>query len=182
MARRALVVAALAFGLAACATIDVSSDYDAEADFARLRSFALLPDPPASGNPRADNPLIHRRVRRAIADELERRGYAPSDTPDMKIGYHVSTEQRLDVRTVDSYYGYGWRYGVAGLPVTTTEVRQYEQGALIIDVVDAKTDTLVWRGVGEARLRSDPSPEQITERVNLAVQQILAEFPPGAGD
>ncbi len=98
----------------------------------------------------------------------------------MLVGYHVSTRQKLDVRTVDSHYGYGhWprRRSV----VTTTEVREYEQGTLVIDIVDAARDMLVWRGAGEARLRSDPTPEQMSQRVREAVAEILGRFPPGQG-
>ena len=62
--------------------------------------------------------------------------------------------------------------------MTTTEVSEYEQGTLVIDIVDAARNTLVWRGAGEARLRSDPTPDQISQRVREAVAEILGRFPP----
>jgi hypothetical protein len=168
--------------LAGCATIKVNVDYDPQADFSAYRTFALLPDPKTTGNPRADNPLLHGRIKDSIRQQLALQGYVLSESPQMLIGYHVSTEQRLDVRTVDSYYGYAdWRYGGPGLMGTTTHVQQYEQGTLVIDVVDAVSNTLVWRGVGAARLRSNPTPEQQTQRVREAVAAILTRFPPGKG-
>jgi hypothetical protein len=175
--------ALLAFLLGtACATINVNVDYDDTTDFGSFRTFALLPEPPATGNLRADNPLLHNRIRTAIGEQLKLQGYVRTGDPQMRVGYHVSTQQRLDVRTVDSVYGYGhWRYGRPGGALQTTEVRQYEQGALVIDIVDAARNTLVWRGVGEARLRTDPTPEQMSQRVREAVAAILKRFPPGGG-
>lgn len=59
-------------------------------------------------------------------------------------------------------------------------MRQYDEGTLIIDVSDARKKELVWRGVGSGRLRKETTPEQMTQDIDLAVAEILAQFPPGA--
>lgn len=170
----------LALSTLACATIDVSVDYDAQTDFSGYRTYGLLPDPPATGNYRADNPLLQQRIRGAIGDRLELQGFASAPDPQIQIGYHASISQKLDVRTVNASYGYGhWRHP-GGIP--TTEVREYEEGALVIDVVDARRNTLVWRGVGRLRLRGAPTPEQTSQRVREVVAEILGRFPPGAAN
>ena len=166
---------------AACATIDVNVDYDASAEFSSYRSYGLLPEPPATGNLRADSPLLHQRIRMAIGKQLELQGYVAAADPQMLVGYHVSTRQKLDVRTVNSHGYSHWRRGRGRSVMTTTEVSEYEQGTLVIDIVDAARNTLVWRGAGEARLRSDPKPEQTSQRVREAVAEILGRFPPGQG-
>lgn len=177
----------LAFSLIAwvcgCAPIAVSVDFDPAADFSGFRTFGLLPDPEATGNPRADNPLLHQRVRAALGDQLKSQGYTLSEDPQIWVGYHLATEKRLDVRVVNDYYGYGhWRYGGVGRTGPAyTDVREYEQGMLIIDVVDAARKLVVWRGVGEARVREQPTPEQVEERIRQAVAEILGRFPPGEG-
>ena len=164
---------------AACATIDVNVDYDTSAEFSSYRSYGLLPEPPATGNLRADSPLLHQRIRMAIGRQLELQGYVAAADPQILVGYYVSTRQRLGEHTVSSY-GYGhWRRGRSAM--TATEVREYEQGTLVIDIVDAARNTLVWRGAGEARLRNDPTPEQTSQRVHEAVAEILGRFPPGQG-
>ena len=165
---------------AACATIDVNVDYDTSADFFSYRSYGLLPEPEVTGNLRADSPLLHARIRTAIGEQLELQGYVTAADPQILVGYHVSTQRRLDVRTVDSHYGYGHWRGRRSVR-TTTEVSEYEQGTLVIDIVDAARNTLVWRGAGEARLRNDPTPDQISQRVREAVAEILGRFPPGQG-
>ena len=71
------------------------------------------------------------------------------------------------------YYGLGspYRYGGSGY------AREYVEGTLVLDVVDAKTDEVVWRGWSRKDLGGDPKPENIRTYVNQAVAKILEEFP-----
>ncbi len=169
--------------LAGCAPISVSVDYDTQADFSGYRSLGWLPEPQATGNPRVDSPLLQQRIRQAIETQLGSQGYVDAANPQMRVGYHLSIETRLDVRTVDSYYGYGHWSGrnVDIRGEATTYVNEYERGRLVIDVVDTLRNALVWRGVGERRLRSEPTSDQVTQSVRQAVAEILERFPPGEG-
>jgi hypothetical protein len=54
------------------------------------------------------------------------------------------------------------------------EVRQYKQGTLIIDLIDASTKELVWRGVGKSEITNEDREEQIKQ----VVSDILAKYPP----
>ncbi len=174
----------MALLVAGCAPISVSVEYDTRVDFSGYRSWGWLPEPGATGNPRADSPLLHQRIRQAIEAQLESQGYAAAADPQIRVGYHVSTEKKLNVRTVDSYYGYRHSSGrsteVRG--EATTYVTEYKRGTLVIDIVDASRDVLVWRGIGERRLRSEPTPEQMNQSVRQAVAEILERFPPGEVD
>ncbi len=175
-------IAALVFFacIAACGSVRVRTDYDPEADFSGLHSFAWLPGPqPRTGDPRIDNPLLDERIRAAVDSTLIDRGYQKlaSGTPDFWVGYHLSLDTRLDVSTIDGHYGYGrHRAWTGGVP--NTYVREYEEGTLILDVVDAKQDRLVWRGSGSRALSRAPTPEQSATTVNNAVRDILKRFPP----
>jgi hypothetical protein len=64
-------------------------------------------------------------------------------------------------------------YGMGGVDVT-----QYQQGTLIIDIIDMSDQKLVWRGTGSGVMSDSPSVEERTQNVNNAVNQILAQFPP----
>jgi hypothetical protein len=119
-----------------------------------------------------------------VNQELQTRGYRLVDeNPDFKVGWHGAIDQKLDVGTMDSYYGYGWGswyspYYGGGAP--HTYVREYEEGTLILDVVDAASNKLVWRGTAQAELSSNSSAEKRQERLNEAVSKILEDFPPKA--
>jgi hypothetical protein len=185
----AALLFALAVALLACSSVSTRYDRDPEADFSGWRGYAWYPGGPATtGDPRADNPLLHRRVVAAADRALAERGFTlvPIEQADFLVNHFLSTEQRLDVRTMNRVYmtapharvwGSG---GWGGVGLADTTVTQYEQGTLVIDLIDMGKRRLVWRGVGTRRLAGNPSAEQVTRRVDEAVSEILAPFPPGS--
>lgn len=180
--QRSLLVLAL-LGAVGCAGFQVQQDYDPDTDFSGYKTWYWLPPSP-SGDPRVDNDLSNARVQQAVESSLAARGFRRTSTGegDFGVGYHVLIEGKTSVRVVDDYYGYGpgWgRYGgVAGGVSSQTYVDQYEQGTLILDVVDTRSMGLVWRGSTSARVQEDLEPQERKERIQKAVDAILAEFPP----
>ena len=176
---RALVPAALlALG---CASLPIETDYDPAFDFGGYKRFAWLSEKsPITGDVRLDNPLLHERLRQAIQQTLTAAGFeqVEAGSGDFRVGYHLSLQQRLDVSTLDRHYGYGpaanrWGYGPP-----ETIVREYEEGTLVIDVVDARSDRLVWRGAAHGRMRESTTPEDRRQRAHQVVAAILERFPP----
>lgn len=183
-ARILLVLASiLALASTGCVGFSVSSDFDPAADFSGYRSWYWLPPSP-TGDPRIDNDLVANRIRRAVERSLAARGFAKTSTGegDFGVGYHGFIEGKIDVQTIDRYYGYGpgWGYyggGYGGI-ATETYVDQYDEGTLILDIVDNRSQKLVWRGSTSARVIEDHTPQKRDERAQAAVDAILAEFPP----
>jgi hypothetical protein len=177
--RSSLRFALLAAAALACTTLRVSSDYDPSVDFAKYRTYAWLPEEPTpTGRPRLDSPLLHDRIRKAVDRSLEQKGYVRTESPDFLVRFDLTAERRLDVDTYDAGFYRGYGYWMS-LPVT--EVREYEEGSLIVDIIDRPEKKVVWRGIGQRRLRDDSGaqdPEQLQERVDKTVDAVLANFPP----
>ena len=55
---------------------------------------------------------------------------------------------------------------------------QYEVGILLVDFIDPKSDTVVWRGGAQSRVNERRDPEERQALVRAAVDQLLAQFPP----
>ena len=70
-------------------------------------------------------------------------------------------------------YGYGGYWGGGGV-----DVYQYTEGTLILDLIEAKSKQLVWRGMAQGTIDENASPEQRERRLNEAVMRMLANFPP----
>lgn len=181
---RILLGILLILGLAACSSVRVSQDYDESADFSAYRTYDWFPAPrEETGQLRLDNPLLDERVVSAIERTLASKGYSKvsGGEPDFYVYYHLSMQEKLDVRTMNTYYGGvgrrgRWRgWGGVGFD---TYVDQYDEGMLVIDIGDARARKLVWRGSGTRRLRESPEPEEVTQQVNEAVSEILKQFPP----
>jgi hypothetical protein len=71
-------------------------------------------------------------------------------------------------------YGYGWGNGWVGGPNIVT----YDEGTLLIDFIDPKTRTMIWRGTASAVVNPDSSGEKKEELVREAVAKIMEQFPP----
>ena len=183
MRRLMFVAAALTLALSACASIDVTTDFDPETDFARLRTFAWMEGSGGgAGDPRVSGDLMDQRFRRAIESELVSKGMqkATSGRPDVFVGYQVALDDQIDYQTISTSYGSGWGYrGVygGGMVSSQTVARAYTVGTLVIDVFDAARRELVWRGAGEGRVDAARNPQERQERINEAVTQILEDFP-----
>ncbi len=168
----------LAIGLGGCNTFSVRTDYDDEADFATLSSFAWV-DPPddAQASPFADNGLLRKRVRQAVAEVLNAKGYREAEEADADflVTFHVTIENR--VRTYDNYgypyyggyYGRGWGHG-------SSYAASFKEGTLILDLMLAEERRLIWRGW---RNNAVPTPDTKGPKIQLAVEKILERFPPG---
>ncbi len=169
-ARIASLAAALL--VSSCSAVSTSFDYDVGADFARLQTYAWVP---VEHDEETISELVLKRVESSVHDVLTAKGYRRvADDPDFFIHTHVSRRERTRVTEHGPRYDYrGW----AGYDV---EVYSYEEGTLILDVEDAATDALIWRGTARRAINTSWTPEQITERVREAVETVLAEFPPPA--
>jgi hypothetical protein len=181
MGSRRLVSLAAAVSLAGCASIDVRFDYDPEANFDALKTYAWMerPDPQKSGaDPRVYNALLDSRVRAAVDRELGAKGYRnDAQDPDFLVIYHAAIDRKVEADAINYYHGYG-AAGWYGPGRTDVYIREYEEGTLLLDVVRPGGKELMWRGAASSRIDDRASPEERTERVNEAVRQLIEGFPP----
>jgi len=62
------------------------------------------------------------------------------------------------------------------LATPAVDVREYRDGTMIIDLVDASTKQMVWRGTATDTF----SPGAEAQKAGEAVEKTLAEYPPPA--
>jgi len=178
----AVLGAAMAIGLSACATISARSDYDRSADFTGFHTFAWISDPPvivaASDMPISE--LNLRRIRESIESELVGKGFERAGSPnaaDFVISATVGARDHIDVSAYpDPYRGaWGWHsgYGIG----TNVAVDTYLEGTLAIDVFDQSAKQAVWHGWAQKRI-TDADIEDASEPIRNAVTAILSDFPP----
>ena len=186
-ARLALVLAAVLW--LGCASVRVSTDYDEDYDFSRLSTFAWI-DPPLreesrtdapSGDPFTHNTLVDKRVRDEVEGWLTSHGYRAAragEAPDFLLRWDLlSREVIRDSPVIVSggfgSYGHGWGSGVGyGYSPSSGD---YQEGTLILDVIDPDTETIAWRGSGSSDSRD---PHMKPERLRKSVAAILERFPP----
>jgi hypothetical protein len=92
----------------------------------------------------------------------------------------VGIEMTKNQRTLNTFYngfGGGWRWG-GGFGNATTTVDNYKVGTLVVDLFDANSKKLIWRGSSVDTL-SDKSDKNI-KNLDRGVQKMFEHFPPGA--
>ncbi|MDQ2075416.1 DUF4136 domain-containing protein [Marinimicrobium sp. ABcell2] len=170
--------------LTACATRpSVMTDYDTAYDYANLRTFYVAESRQVAEQNLLISPFTIQHLQRVIVDQLGQR-YEPvrnRELADFRVRYHIVMEERLDMRSFDQRYGFGY-YGFGpfhrlhyGPPPTP---RVYNQGSLIVDIVDGRTGQPIWRGVAEERIHDRADPSRQREILSAAMVDILSQFPP----
>ena len=180
LVKTTLLLSVLAiFLLASCTSVRLGLDYDTSTDFSSLKTFAWHPESLREDDKNLQNPLMDARIRTAIEETLISKGYRKVvlDSADFLVGFHFSVEKKLDVNTMNATFGYS-RYGRGGSIGYQTSVSEYDEGIIVIDIAEAETKALVWRGSGSRRVGTSNDPDKVTEKVNRAVSEILSQFPP----
>ncbi|MDH3196696.1 MAG: DUF4136 domain-containing protein [Candidatus Krumholzibacteria bacterium] len=172
----ALLFAVVAAG---CSSMEFSHDWDKDADFATYRTYAWVNVPTtAVGDAQAarrTNALLDKRIKSAVDAEMKTKGFSvDTASPDLLVVYHVGVQDKVNVTD----WGYRYSYDYYGWGGRNIDVYQYTEGTLILDLIDAQTKELVWRGSAMATLEDNPSPEKAEARLQQAVQGIMANYPP----
>ena len=172
--RLAVVIAAI-LTLSACATVRIDSYLDRGADFGRYRSYAWGPsDIFSTGDPRLDNNrFFTERVQAAVDRQLTTRGLEKTrgGASDLVVHIHASVTQRLDVDAIDREY--------RPCDIADCRAKVYEAGTLMLDLIDARTNTLAWRGWAEGSFDGVIDDQRwLEETIDTAVEKMLARLPP----
>ena len=168
------------FATTACLTLlgaivfaqSVTYDFDRSANFTRFKTYSWVP-----GTNLSDQ-LNHQRIMRAVDSQLSARGFSKVEaagSPDVLIAYHASFDRNLEINAS------GWGgYRLAVPRSGTARVEEIVVGTLAIDMVDAETKNIVWRGMATKELDAKASPEKKEKNINKAAEKIFKNYPPAA--
>jgi hypothetical protein len=138
-------------------------EYDRQVDFSRYETWSWHERVTPAASPVAD-----KRIREAIERGLAARGLSRVDRDGtLLVVYHASKTSAIDLAPIKN--------SVASTP---TGIQYAEKGSLVIDLLDAASGNIVWRGHATGALQYGPS--EIAEQIKAAVDKLLEKFPPPA--
>ena len=167
-----LIAAAMVLMLASvgAVTADTKTDYDHHVNFANYHTYAWKNLP--SEDPIVNNSLVQSRIRNAVNEKLSIRGFHEvKQNPDLYLVAHVSAQTVQDI----DYYPSGWGWGYWGAP-SDVFVYRYVEGTIIIDMVDAKINRLVWRAIC-SKTGSTLISVQKEKKIEKMVTEAFEHFP-----
>ncbi|MEE4112569.1 MAG: DUF4136 domain-containing protein [Desulfobacteraceae bacterium] len=170
--------------LGGCSGVQVNQDYDPATDFSSMGAYRWESETQAkTGDLRIDNPLRDTRIRAAVARQLADKGFVQSTDGNATflVRYQYTLRQKIESDGAGGGIGFGigsyGRHGGVAIG-TGSNIREYDEGVLTIDFVDAASQHLLWRGTGYQRFREYDDPQKASRDINTLVEKILAQFPP----
>lgn len=187
IAAAALLVLCGSLGMASAQQI--RANWSKDAPFADYKTYEWI-------NSEATNHPFYRQyvgeyVNYALTTKKHLREVSASQHPDLFVTYHFTTREVMDMDTYGYGFGSGWGgwgggwgwggwgmgMGMGGM--SYSQMRQHPRimGYLTIDVIDARTRKIVWRGeaVQEDVTRSGDAEEK---QVATSVYNMLKRYPP----
>lgn len=185
-----LILIVFGLFLTACSTMPVDVDYDPGIQFQRLKHYAWLTEKaPKSGNPIIDSDsLLHDRLHQEADAWLAAHGYRKTTRKqaDFLLTYRLIMEDKTRVSVLNNYYAYPtfWSYGYYGYPFAYSywqyypeiQTYEYQRGTFILDIINPKTQKLMWRGMAYQNLSRNVSQQELKNTASKAILKLLGQF------
>jgi hypothetical protein len=161
-------------------------DYDQSFMFTQYQSYRWYDDDHASRESQYRRQNSSDQQVRSVANaELMARGFKETTrgNADFWVNYHVTKRQTQKITGQEqgmhggvgvSNYGKSVSVGYSSGP----SVKTYEDGTAVFDVIDIRTNKIVWRGVAEGRLKNKMSFADKQELRVTVLHELLSAFPP----
>lgn len=154
--------------------IDVKDAYP----FSAVRSYALMSRDDLQDNESLISDALRNRIELAIEAQMDAKGFqnVARDKADVRVAYRVITRPNRPPS----------KAGRAEIPCRSCSQesqsnfkrRQFDEGTLIIQMIDRKTGKSVWRAVAPGSINPKADMDDRKEQVNKAVAFLLENFPP----
>jgi len=145
----------------------VRFDYDHSTNFSKYKTFSWIKKPVTP-----NDPLMAHRIIDAVNAQLMAKGLRlVGSDGDLALAVNVATQEKHTLNTFYNGFGpWGW-----GLGDSTTTVETYTEGTIVVDLFDAQTKKIVWRGTAEKQLSS--KPEKVTHEEEKAIEKLFKHYP-----
>ena len=151
----------------------VKTDFDHQANFTQYKTYSWQEIKPA-------NSLWDSRIKSAVDAQLAARGWSQVESGgDVSIVAIKATQTQRSLQTFYDGMGGGWgwrRFGGGGFGEATTTEQDYKDGTLVVDMYDAKTKQLIWRGSAEDTLSNKAAKNE--KNLDKGVAKMFKKFPP----
>nr|WP_298895676.1 DUF4136 domain-containing protein [uncultured Altererythrobacter sp.] len=189
--RAKILLAVASLALSACATTGrINTDFDQTQDFSEYATFAWAgKSPMVVMGSRMVPALVQAEIAKSIKEDLQSKGYRYTQNlqeADFAVSFTIGTRDGVNVVEMPDYFWQSranWTWGnpywprLSTMPPMRTEVREYTEGTLAVDIYDVARRAPVWHGAGQRNLtRAELRGERNTAKAD--VQLILDRFPP----
>jgi len=160
----------------------IKTGYDKSADFSSFKTYAWIQQQPSPVQP-----LVATVIVADIEHELSARGLRKVEKdPDVLVAYWGGADAQSAFAQTDPGH-----LSTGGIPppnatmwtgsLPATAMPQVVKGTLIVDLVDARKQQLVWRATAQAKLDYEKR-SKIYDTVNKVIPKMFERYPPADRD
>ena len=193
-------IIALVVGLviSGCSTLQVQTDYDQEFNFNSLSKFNVIYTEKKDGKD-----FTRSRISKILSRYLQGKGYTSTDKEqaDFYVTLHLDIQKKSEIETNYETMGIQPRIGYYGRPYmqgamhpprgvypygssfdiqttrVTTRTYDYEEGRLVVEVIDIKSNAVIWQGVAEDELSDLSTEKEKSAYINKVIEKLFGDFP-----
>jgi hypothetical protein len=179
-----LLIAAMFLSLG-CSSYSYKTDYDTAIDFSGYKTYMWYAGKMPDDDALSANPLVKKRVAAGIDKALQAKGYkiGTEDAYDFVVIIHAGNKEKMQITNYGyggygyGGYGRGWG-GYGGYGGGGTDVYQYDETTVVIDIADAAKKEMVWRSTVTGVVKEYSDQQERQDNIDKVVTKMLSEFPP----
>jgi hypothetical protein len=179
--------------MSSCTSVQIYSDYDRTIDFNHYKTYAWITKSDSAKN-LFNNQIVEKNLKYYTDQEMAARGYKmDAQSPDVLLEYHITSQKKsyttsTPIYNNSTFYNNPYYYNNGGnwysrpyyfnntpniIGYNYQQV-EYNEGTLLLDIVDRKLNQLVWRGWSVGTLN-----DVQTFEVELSgdIHQIFQKYP-----
>ncbi|WEM45630.1 DUF4136 domain-containing protein (plasmid) [Photobacterium sp. DA100] len=158
--------------LSAC-TKEVITDFNSAVDYSSYKTYEF-----AKFATTQATTLDGKRIEDAIRTELYTKGITNvTEKGDLLVRHFI--EEHSDFQTYGTSLGLGYHHRNVGIAYSTpTPIREYRYGKIVIELIDPKTNLVIWRSASQRRLTDAMTPSSRKIFIESQINEIFKEFPP----
>jgi hypothetical protein len=176
--QKLIVLLALASAVSPSIAKKVRVDFDRQSTFSHYKTYRWMQSPDTQGHAgqssdaQFPNQLMRERIVALIEEALAAKRLTRVDTgADLLVDYQVKVTEQPQFTTFNNGPGWGW-----GSSISTTTIQNILTGTLVISMIDARHNQLVFQGVSTTTISSRPAEN--SKRLAKAINEILGKYPP----
>jgi uncharacterized protein DUF4136 len=180
MKATALILGAALVAGSGSAFASTHSDFTKSFPLQTLKTFEFKDQHRISRDPLADNEIWANNIRDALRNDLMNNSFVEvtNGHPDFYVAFYVGLKDRYDVNGLGygmpvfhrGFAWWGWPRGYDAWAVPYTE------STVIVDVIDARTNQLVWRGYDTDTLNTGKPEKTLDSAVDHVVSKLTHDI------
>jgi hypothetical protein len=184
----AIVLLALVTAVPLAAGMKVNVQFDKQFDFEGLRTYAWRLDGPnpvrilenSLDKPEEVRKNLEPLVLAVVDEALGKKGFRriESGQPDLYLDYYLLVGPNTESQYHGQFVGAVPAWGLPDFAMSTSALKVFEQGSLVIDVVSIAQKHTVWRGSAAAEIDRRRTAAERAKIIDEAVARMFEKFPP----